>query len=183
MGIFGEHVIVQYANKEELNKKLIHYLKLSNNNDKEAFTMFAELVCKRILSISLKIVNDKMYAEDVLNTVLLKVWQNTEKILKLKNPVGYINTIAYNASIDIKRKKAELPLFDNLAYPSKDHETKIDMEKALSHLDNQEREIVLYQIHARFSFQKIALLLGITKKAVYLRYLKAVKKLKDYLEP
>ncbi|MCL1901141.1 MAG: hypothetical protein FWG51_01950, partial [Firmicutes bacterium] len=103
---------MQYANKEELNEKLIHYLKLSNTGDKEAFTKFAQNIGKRVFSISLKIVNDKMHAEDVLNNVLIKVWQNTEKILKLNNPIGYINTIAYNASIDIKRKKSELPLFD-----------------------------------------------------------------------
>ena len=171
---------MQYTNKEELNEKLLHYLKLSNNGDKQAFTLFAEKIGKRILSISLKIVTDKMHAEDVLNTVLLKVWQNTDKILKLKNPIGYINTIAYNASIDIMRKKAELPLFDNIAYPARDHELKMDTQKALSRLDNQEREIVLYQVHAGYSFQKIAFLLGLTKKAVYLRYQKAITKLKKY---
>jgi len=172
---------MQYTNKEELNVKLLHYLKLSNKGDKQAFTTFAEKISKRVLSISLKIVTDKMHAEDVLNTVLLKVWQNTDKILKLKNPIGYINTIAYNASIDIKRKKAELPLFENIAHPAIDRELKMDTQEALSRLDNQEREIVLYQVHAGYSFQKIAGLLGLTKKAVYLRYQKAIKKLKEYL--
>ena len=44
-------------NTEELNKKLLLYLKLSNKGDKDAFTKFAEAVSKRIISISMKIGN------------------------------------------------------------------------------------------------------------------------------
>lgn len=168
---------------KELNEELLYYLKLSNNDDKEAFTKFAQNISKRIFHIALNIVNDKMYAEDVLNSVLFKTWNNMEKILKLKNPIGYINTIAYNESIDIKRKKPELPLFDNIPYQENhDNDAKIDIEEALNTLNNEEREIVLYHIHAGYSFQKIAFLLGITKKAVYLRYIKSAKKLKEYLK-
>ncbi|MCL1901495.1 MAG: hypothetical protein FWG51_03750, partial [Firmicutes bacterium] len=66
-------------------------------------------------------------------------------------------------------------------YKNNDQDIKIDIEEALMRLENQEREIVLYQVQAGYSFRKIAILLGLTKKAVYLRYLKAIKKLKDYL--
>lgn len=168
--------------KENLEDEILVLLKSTTKGDKEAFTKFAEILGKRILTIAKKIINDKMYAEDVLNTVLFKVWQNSEKIIKLKNPVGYINTIAYNAAIDIKRKKTELPLFDNVPCPIKDNDAKMDMEEALSFLDKEAREIVLYHIHANYSFQKIGMLLGFTKKAVYLKYQKAIGILKNYLK-
>lgn len=163
-----------------MNETLIFYLKQAAGNDKQAFVRFAEAVGKRILSIAFRITNDKGHSEDVLNIVLLKVWQNIEKVINLKNPIGYINTIAYNTAIDIKRKQRELPLFDSIPNTQNDFDSNIDMETALSCLSDEEREIVLYHVHAGYSFRKIAGLTNSAKKSVYVKYIKAVKRLKEF---
>ena len=164
-----------------MDEILLHYLKQAAENDKDAFSEFAKSISKRVLSIAYGITGDRMYAEDVLNIVLLRVWENAEKIIKLKKPVGYINTIAYNAALDFKRQAQELPLSDTLTEADYDLAQKIDIDTALERLSADEREIVLYHVHARFSFRKIALATGCTKKAVYLKYKKAVEKLKEFL--
>lgn len=164
-----------------MNEILLQYLIQASKDDKDAFTKFAENISKRIFSIAYKITNDKMHSEDVLNIVLLKTWENIDKIIKLKNPIGYINTIAYNAALDIVRKAREFPLFDNMSAPEQNIVDKTDIETALKHLTSTEREIVLYHTHANLSFRKIAMLMNSTKKAVYLKYKKAVGKLKEFL--
>ena len=161
--------------------KIIALLKSAAEGNKDDFRAFAQLVGKRIMTIAQRVLRDKMYAEDVFNTVLTKVWQNLDKIVKLDNPTGYINTIAYNASIDIARKNKELPLFENLPDSNKDYDAKIDVTTALAALSEEERLIVIYNVHAGYSFKKIGELLGLTKKAVYLRYQKAIKTLKRRL--
>ena len=165
-----------------MNDTLTEYLKQAAEGDQDAFTKFAKAVAGRILSIATRVSGDSHYAEDVLNIVLLKIWENLGKVAKLKKPIGYVNTIAYNAAIDFKRKAIrELPLCETIPAPAPDAELRMDVEAALGRLTGEEREIVLYHVHANLSFRKIADLLGISKKAVYLRYKKAAGKMRGVL--
>jgi len=178
----NDKVIRYISEGTNLEDETLALLKSALKGDKEAFKKFAESKGKRILTIAQMVLKGNMYADDVLNTVLVKVWQNLDKIIELKSPTGYINTIAYNAAIDIERKRRELPLFDNLPETCKDYETKMDIETALNALSEEERQIVLYHVHAGYSFKKIGELLELTKKAVYIRYLRAVNQLKERLK-
>jgi RNA polymerase sigma-70 factor (ECF subfamily) len=164
-----------------VKEKLAPLLKAASKGDKGAFEELAREIGKRILTIAQRVLNDRFYAEDVLNTVLYKTWQNLDKIVKLDNFLGYINTIAYNTAISIGRKRREVPLYDNVPSPFKDYEERIDAEVALSALSEEERLIVMYHTHAGYSFREIGELLNLTKKAVYLRYQKAVAELKRRL--
>jgi len=165
-----------------MNEFLTQYLKQAAEGDKDAFSEFAKNVSKRILAVAYRVTGDSVYAEDVLSIVLVKVWEKLGKIAALKNPVGYVNTMAYNAAIDFKRRQRELPLWDALAdAEAVEPELKMDLETALFGLTPEEREIVLYHVHAKLSFRKIAILMNSTKKAVYLRYKKAIGKMREFL--
>ena len=164
------------------NQDTILLLRLTADGDKYAFTRFAENISGRVLAIAFKITGDKMHSEDVLNTVLLKVWQNIEKLIKLEKVIEYINTIAYNAAFDVMRKKQALSLYDdNVPASENDHEARIDIKTALNILNEQSRQIVLYHIHAGYSFREIAELMNLTKKVVYTKYIAATKKMKEIL--
>lgn len=167
--------------QEQLNDLLLHYLKESAKGNKEAFTLFAENIGKRVLTIAFRILKDRMYAEDVLNEVLIRVWQKLDDIIKLKKPIGYINTIAYNLALDFWRRKKPIPLNDNMQAQSYDTDLKLDIDTAFAKLEPLESEIVTLHLEMGYSLKQVAELHKLTEKATYYKYSVALKKLQNSL--
>jgi len=168
---------------EQLNEMLLHYLKEAAKGDREAFTSFAENIAKRVLTIAFRVLKDKMHAEDVLNETLIKIWQNLDKIISLKKPIGYINTIAYNLALDFYRKKTPASLHDNLPAKVSDTDLKLDIDTAFSKLESLDREIVSLHLEMGYSLKQVAGLHNLTEKATYYKYSTALKKLQNFLKP
>lgn len=169
--------------QEQLNELLLHYLKESAKGNKEAFTSFAENIGKRVLTIAFRILKDRMYAEDVLNEVLIKIWQKLDDIIKLKRPIGYINTIAYNLALDFWRRKTPVSLHENMPARSTDTDLKLDIDTAFARLESLESDIVTLHLEMGYSLKQVAKLHNLTEKSTYYKYSVALKKLQNSLKP
>ena len=169
--------------QEQLNEMLLHYLKNASKGDREAFTSFAENIAKRVLTIAFRVLKDKMYAEDVLNETLIKIWQNLDKIINLKKPIGYINAIAYNLALDFWRKKTPSPIHDNMPAKTADTDLKLDIDTAFAKLEPLDREIVSLHLEMGYSLKQVAGFCNLTEKATYYKYSTALKKLQNSLKP
>ena len=66
------------------------------NGDKAAFKMLFEKYGPRLYQFSLKYLRDKEDAEDLLNEVFLKIWENRHSLKTNTSFQSYLFTIAYN---------------------------------------------------------------------------------------
>jgi RNA polymerase sigma-70 factor (ECF subfamily) len=69
---------------------------LLQNSDKQAFKLLFEKYGHRLYHFSLKYLKEKEDAEDVLNEVFLKIWENRQNIRTNTSFQSYLFTIAYN---------------------------------------------------------------------------------------
>lgn len=74
--------------------------------DRAAFKRLYERVAPKLFAILLRILRNKATAEDVLQDVFLRIWQNAESFSVEAGPaMGWLVSIARNRAIDILRSK------------------------------------------------------------------------------
>jgi len=78
---------------DEINNELITQLR---NGNKGAFKLLFEKYGVRLYQFSLKYLREKEDAEDLLNEVFLKIWENRQSIKTNTSFQSYLFTIAYN---------------------------------------------------------------------------------------
>jgi len=170
---------------EELLKKI----KPQDDQAEEALREIYINYGNRILYLANKITNDKFLAEEVLNDILFKIWNNAKMLSNLNNPLAYITTMTYNKAIDIKRKQKEL-LKDDLTYiidkltfdqfVASDAISKLDL--VLESLSEIERTILILKDAYNYPLNSISKIVNLTYKQTRARYLKAFEKSKKYIE-
>lgn len=156
------------------------------NGDKEAFDLIYENTHRQIFFVVLPIVNDRLLAEDIIQDTYIKFLENIEKY-RNKNLLAYLITIGKNLAINEYHKKnriVKVENFDDFAY-SDLIEYKVEaqeaIQKALSILDNQERNIFLLHVLESLTFKEIALIINKPIGTVTWMYQKARRKMKVYL--
>ena len=159
------------------NEKAKSYLLGIAEGEKGALSGFVSTVSGRVRYIADGILHDSSLADDVLSIVIERVWQKAPLLARLKNPLGYINTIAYNSAIDLLRRRKELPLRESAADASAE---KLDVLRALEKLDAEERTVLLCIASAGYSLSECARLTGMTKKMCFTRYRRAKQKFKKF---
>lgn len=144
--------------------------------------LFVGAISGRVVFLAEEILHDGFAADDVLSHVIEQVWRKARLLAGMKKPLGYINTIAYNFSIDLLRKRRELSLNEKLAADSfaAESEQRADVVRALENLDEEEREILLYVAAAGYSLSECARLTGMTKKMCFTRYRRAKEKFRQF---
>ena len=78
---------------DEIDNGLITQLR---NGNKDAFKLLFEKYSVRLYQFSLKYLREKEDAEDLLNEVFLKIWENRQSIKTNTSFQSYLFTIAYN---------------------------------------------------------------------------------------
>jgi len=78
---------------DDIDNGLITQLR---NGNKDAFKMLFEKYGTRLYQFSLKYLRDKEDAEDLLNEVFLKIWENRSSLKTDTSFQSYLFTIAYN---------------------------------------------------------------------------------------
>lgn len=78
---------------DDIDNGLIAQLR---NGDKDAFKLLFEKYGVRLYQFSLKYLRDKGDAEDLLNEVFLKIWENRRSLKTNTSFQSYLFTIAYN---------------------------------------------------------------------------------------
>jgi RNA polymerase sigma-70 factor, ECF subfamily len=110
-------------------------------------------------------------AEDVLQTIFLRLLRNQQTAGALNNQEGYLRRAAINLSVDLIRLRQQdrtVPLTD---LPSDDRdvagaELKAALRRALSRLSPKYAEVFAFRFFEGFSNQQIGKILGISRVSV-----------------
>lgn len=131
-------------------------------------------------------VHSREMAEDITQETFLRFLESSG-YRNTGQELHYLYTIARNLCIDEYRRKREVPMENPEAeYPGNDMEegslTTIAVRKALSALDEADRELLLLRYVNEVPIAVLGELYGISRFAVYRRGMQAVKNLKRRLE-
>ena len=133
-----------------------------------AFRRLYDLTSPKLLGLVLRIVKTTPAAEDVLQDVFLRIWQNAATFSPQAGTArAWMNTIARHRAIDVLRQggtapsatQAEIDWFARLA-ENRDREREIVGAASLRHclgtLDPQQRHCVLLAYYDGFSREELA---------------------------
>ncbi len=150
------------------NGELIALIGATARGDRDAFATLYQRTAPKLFAILLRILRGKAAAEDALQDVFLKIWQNARSFSpEAGPPMGWLISIARNRAIDILRARnpAEpgaleaTDLFARLADLS-DGEAQMSDLSALRHclgtLEEPARNCILLAYYEGYSREELA---------------------------
>lgn len=159
------------------------FQKIKTNREKgieELYTKYNNLVYK----IAFSILKNKEDAEDVTQTVFIKIHKLDEEKLPTNKEFSWLYTVTKNEAITLIRKRnndIDLDSIYEIEDKNNEVENIIDKEqfnKIIGKLKNQEKEIVNLKILAGLSFEEISKLVNEPISTVKWRYYKSISTLK-----
>ncbi|MCD8073298.1 MAG: sigma-70 family RNA polymerase sigma factor [Alistipes sp.] len=167
-------------------------VKQCRNGDRDAQMKFYSLFCNKIFNSSLRILNDRMQAEEVMQESILKVLTRTEMLHDDPGVMeAVLRRIAINHSVDLcRRNRLELVemstgiekrLADD---PEEDPQgiTLDQVKQAIGMLPRGTRVIMTLKLIEGYDNEEIAGILDVSQAAVRSQYLRARKKLVEILK-
>ena len=137
--------------------------------DRAAFRRLYDLTAPKLLATILRIVKVRASAEEVLQDVYLRIWQNAASYSPDAAPARvWMNSIARNRAIDVLRQKSPVSAsslddgtdwFERIA---EDRDREADMidvaslRRCLGTIDSQARDCVLAAYYEGFSREELA---------------------------
>lgn len=166
----------------EMNLK--DYISRMHSGDREAFAAIYQELKQPVFTIVCRIVQSRELAEDVTQDVFLKLFTSPPDA-SVRSPRAWIFQMSRNLAIDTLRKKLCINL-DEVELEAEDDIGSIlirmDLEAAIARLPREEREILSLRINGELHFHEISSIVGQSLPAVYRKYRKALKALRELLD-
>lgn len=178
------------------------YWQKIKNGDERAFEALFKEMNGPLCYYALQITNDQFIAQEIVQDVFLKVWQNRNEIVIRGSLKAYLYITTHNIAINtlIKnntRKNSVSKLISNDLW--KDIESTLEMnpfllekleadeinetiEKAINDLPHQCREVFLLSRFQNRTNKEIAAILNIAEGTVKSQIFRALEKLEEALE-
>jgi len=168
---------------QERNKIKQLFEELKNGN-KEVLEEIYNKYHKTIYGIAFSILNNKDDSEDIVQSVLIKIYTLDNSKLPKENVASWLYTLTKNEALQFLRKQKNNIDLDSI-YDLTDNNNEIDnlinketYNKLISKLSHKEKEIVSLKIISNLSFEEISQLLGEKIGTVKWRYYKSIYALK-----
>ena len=166
------------------------FLPLLKKGDRKAFRVIFDAYFKRLYGFSLNYVDEKFAAEEIVETTLLKLWQNRQKVDKIKNLKSYLYTMVRNASIDYNKKekkfvRLEIDKHDAVSQKSQfiiEEETYAILFQALEKLPEKCKKVFELSCLEGMKYKDIAEDLQISINTVKSQRARAIELLKNQLK-
>lgn len=167
------------------NHKLNYYMNNLSKNHKYLEKIY-DLVRIPVFNYSLSFVKNKEVAEDILQDVLIKIYNNKEKYNKQEKAINYILTITKNESLTYLRKNKKIQevddeIFNNLSTYI-NYDDKLLLKSLLNKLTEEERTIVILIAIIGYKNKEVSEYLNIPISTVLSKYNRSIKKLRKYVE-
>lgn len=171
------------------NAELTHLMQQVANGDQKAFRTMSNALSQKIFAMAFRFLSgDRASAEDVMQDVLIKLWQYAPRWEAGGSVQGFVSRLTYNASMDVhrarKNKSDEIP--ETLSVPETASDTLLNKEykkillQAIKSLPDRQQEALLLTYFHENSRRDVASAMKTTEKAVehlVARGLKALEKL------
>ena len=152
------------------------------------FTLIYNRHKSRLYFYIYKMVNDKMIAEDIIQNVFIKYYENMSNIREKEYVASWIYTTARNEIFSLFRKKLrkseeivnedyEFPAENNLAVEYENIELKKIIMNELELLPQEQKEVYLLREYSGLSYKEIADIQQIDEELVKSRLFKTRQKL------
>ena len=167
---------------------------LLKKRDKEAFSAIYKKYHRYLYALSFKYLKDSCMAEDVLQHVFVKLWENTADIHIEINLKNYLYTMTKNFILNVMRDHKEavslsymnaqndLPAEDDIAMMLEDLELQDLLYKGIDTLPPQKKEVCMRRLKTSDSNQQIAEKMGISVHTVKSHYQESLKLLRNYFQ-
>lgn len=171
--------------------KLLHEL---SQGSELAFTELYNRYKNLVYGTALKITKSKVLAEEAVQDVFLKIWQNQEKATEITNFENYLFIISRNHIFDMIKKIArETNLASDITYKNsaaddtdtaiKDDQYNVILNQIIEQLPPQQQKIYKMAKMEGLSHQKIGENLGISTETVKKHMAQALKFVRFKISP
>lgn len=161
--------------------------------DEKAFSIFFEQYHSKVYNFCIPILQDKKLCEELVQEVMLKIWQMGTELLDIENIDGFLRRLSRNKSIDFlrmqhSRKRANDLFIAQVEVISKETEERILLREARQLLDqavgtlsNQQREVYcLFELDGLTSYE-ISERLNISRLTVQTHLKIAKRNIRNYI--
>ncbi len=159
------------------------------NNNSEALSTLYKKTSTGVYAYALSILKNTHDAQDVLHDCYVSIFTNATGYKSSGKPMAWIMTIAKNLcmqKIRARKKTEDVPMEDWDKYMQSNYnvspEDKIVLNACMSHLSDEERNIVILHVLSGFKHREIAGIMGLNLSTVLSKYSRALTKLKNVLE-
>ena len=166
--------------KEELHELFIEIKHGNNIGFNKLYDRYRSLV----YSIAFSILKNKDDSDDMAQKVFLKIWNMDKDKLPINNELSWLYSLTKNETISyLRTKKNTIDLDSIYEIVDTDNEIneiidKIEFNRLISKLNDNEKEIVSLKILTNLSFQEIASLLNKPTGTIKWIYYKSIHTLK-----
>lgn len=166
--------------EEQFNESINRILQGDQDGLKDIYEAYLSYIYAAIYSV----LQNRENTEDLTSEFFIKLWKIADKYKPGTGHKTWMSTIARNMAIDFLRKYKRETLTDEFFEGSTDESIEnevlgdMNVERALSMLNENERQIVTMRIVGDMTFQEISNVLGIPMGTVTWRYQNALKKLR-----
>jgi len=170
-------------NEKELEKLFIEI----KHNNKLALEKLYNQYSKLVYGICFSILKNKQDAEDMVQSIFIKIDTIDKNKLPSKNEATWLYSVAKNETINfLKRKNSEISI--ECLYEIEDDNNEINKiidqdsyNRLISRLNDEEKEIISLKILGDFSFDEIGKILNKPTGTVKWKYYKSINTLKILL--
>lgn len=165
--------------------------------DDASFAALYTATVDRQLYFATSFLRDMTLAEDVVQEVYIKVFNNIHKLENPKVFIAYLNRVCYNTCVDFKKKfyMKKFELTDESFVTIEDEDThhlpqeslelkqlNNDLFNAIDSLNEQERAAFLLRHYDDFKIKEISDIMGVSESTVKRAIRSAIEKLRTLLE-
>jgi len=171
---------------EKIDKKILKDLfnSIKSNDKEKAVEELYNKYNKLIYAIAFSILKNKEDSEDVVQNVIVKIYNLTIDKLPSDKEATWLYTVTKNEALGIiKKYNKELSI--EKAYEIEDNNNEIDktidkhnFNNLINKLNKKEREVVSLKIISNLSFKEIGNLLGEPTSTIKWRYYNSIYKIK-----
>ena len=163
----------------------------SQNGDSEAFGRLYELFAPEMYRYSLVMVKDEETAKDCVNEAALEAYKSIKLLRDTSAFKGWLFRIlnaCCKRNFTSNLKNSDMLRIDDegvhteVSSTEVDTELSMDMQRALSTLDDIERQIVMLSVVYDYTSREIADIVNINSSTVRTKLKRALAKCKDYME-
>lgn len=175
---------MKIKDKTPSRKQFNNLVKEIAQGKKSALEDFYSAYGRLVYSVALSVSKSSYLADEIVNSVLVKIWQVSKYLKDIKNPVAWLYAVTANCAKDKLRAEKKYDEIYDIPQEDKNIEEILvndSFNSKISYLDEEEKRIMIMRFIQDLSFKSIAKELNKPTSTVSSIYYRAIEKLKKIL--
>lgn len=150
-----------------------------------ALMEFYEMYGKLIFAIASKICSSRQDVDEVVNDVLVKVWQMAEQLKDFESPIGWLCRTTENLAKDKLRSSVSIATIDESAVHDEGYSQIENYDQFLymiSILSEEEQQVMILKFVQDMTFESISSILNKPLSTITSTYYRAIKKIEEFIK-